>query len=189
VSFRFVPDIGASRKKKTPRAADPSQLKNELKRVTEQLESRDRELAEASVREAATGDILRVIASSPNDLQSVLEVVAKNAARLCGPADALIYRFDARLVQSLPIGKYWQYELNLMAIDASPEESETAQCSDHDVRIFSLTSFRGLHERLKNYQLEKIRSSSRSQSCGAVICRIGNIDSLHLLFGPALAGY
>jgi hypothetical protein len=45
-------------------------------------------------REAATGDILRVIASSPNDLQSVLEVVAKNAARLCGAADAPIYRLD-----------------------------------------------------------------------------------------------
>jgi len=27
-------------------------------------------------------------------LRSVLEVVAKNAARLCGAADALIYRLD-----------------------------------------------------------------------------------------------
>src|SRR5262245_17868907 len=87
--------LGASKKKKNPRGTEPSQLKKELKRVTELLESRDRELAEASEREAATGDILRVIASSPNDLQPVLEVVAKNAARLCGAADALIYRlFD-----------------------------------------------------------------------------------------------
>jgi hypothetical protein len=94
VSFRFVPDIGASRKKKTPRAADPSQLKNELKRVTEQLESRDRELAEPQSGRQRQVTFLRVIASSPNDLQSVLEVVAKNAARLCGAADALIYRLD-----------------------------------------------------------------------------------------------
>src|SRR4030095_3678370 len=86
--------LGASKKKKSPRATEPGQLKKELKRVTEQLESRDRELAQASEREAATGDILRVIASSPNDLAPVLEVVAKNAARLCGAADALIYTLD-----------------------------------------------------------------------------------------------
>ena len=89
-----MPRLGVSKKKKSPRDTELSQLKKELKRVTEQLESRDRELAEASEREAATSDILRVIASSPDDLQPVLEVVAKNAARLCGAADALIYRLD-----------------------------------------------------------------------------------------------
>ena len=46
--------LGASKKKKSPRAADPRQLKKELKRVTEQLESRDRELERrnAELREA-----------------------------------------------------------------------------------------------------------------------------------------
>ena len=39
--------VGASKKKKNPGATDLRQLKKELKRVTEQLESRDRELAEA----------------------------------------------------------------------------------------------------------------------------------------------
>ena len=82
--------LGVSKNKKSPRTTEPSQLKKELKRVTKQLESRDRELAEASEREAATGDILRVIASSPNDLQPVLDVVAKNAARVCGATDATI---------------------------------------------------------------------------------------------------
>src|SRR5262249_17544596 len=84
--------LGASKKKKSSRANELSRIKKELKRVTEQLESRDRELAEASEREAATGDILRVIASSPNDLQPVLDVVAENAARLCDATDALILR-------------------------------------------------------------------------------------------------
>src|SRR5215831_10283632 len=83
---------GASKKKKSPRPTELSQLKKELQRVTEQLESRDRELAEASEREAATGDILRVIARSPNDLQPVLDVVAENAARLCEATDAQILR-------------------------------------------------------------------------------------------------
>ena len=62
--------LGVSKKKKSPRATELSQLKKELKRVTEQLESRDRE-------QTATSEILRVIASSPTDLQAVLDVVAE----------------------------------------------------------------------------------------------------------------
>ena len=36
--------LGVSKKKKSPRATELSQLKEELQRVTEQLESREREL-------------------------------------------------------------------------------------------------------------------------------------------------
>ena len=82
-----MPRLGVTKKKKSPRATELSQLKKELKRVTEQLESRDRE-------QIATSEILRVIASSPTDLQSVLNTVAENAARLCEANDATIGRID-----------------------------------------------------------------------------------------------
>src|SRR5262245_61779793 len=91
--------LGVSKKKKSPRATDLSQLKKEVQRLTEQLESRDRELAEASEREGATGNILRVISSSPNDLQPVLDVVAENAARLCDANDALILRVEGDILR------------------------------------------------------------------------------------------
>ena len=86
--------VGASKKKKSPRATELSQLKKELKRVTEQLESYKREVAEALDQQVATSEILRVIADSPTDLQSVLDVVAENAARLCDANDAAISRAD-----------------------------------------------------------------------------------------------
>jgi two-component system, NtrC family, sensor kinase len=86
--------LGASRKKKSPSATELSQLKKEVQRLTEQLESCQRELAQGIERETATGKILRVIASSPTDLQPVLDVVAENAARLCGAHDAIIHRLD-----------------------------------------------------------------------------------------------
>ena len=41
-----MPRRGVSKKKKSPRATELSQLKQEVQRLTEQLESRDRELAE-----------------------------------------------------------------------------------------------------------------------------------------------
>ena len=91
--------LGITKKKKSPRADELSQLKEELRRVSDQLEYRDRELAEATEQQTATTEILRVIASSPTDLQPVLDVVAENAARLCDADDALILRVEANVLR------------------------------------------------------------------------------------------
>jgi GAF domain-containing protein len=82
-----MPRLGVTKKKKSPHATELSQLKKQVQRLTEQIESRDRE-------QAATSDILRVIASSPTEIQPVLSVVAESAARLCDATDAMIGRFD-----------------------------------------------------------------------------------------------
>jgi signal transduction histidine kinase len=58
-----------------------------------------RELKESLTQQTAMSEILRVIASSPTNLEAVLNSVAENAARICEANDALIYRFDShRLV-------------------------------------------------------------------------------------------
>src|SRR5262245_25208171 len=86
--------LGVSKKKKSPPATELSQLKKEVERLTEQLESRDRELAESTAQQTASSEILGVIASSPADLQPVLDSVAENAAQLCDALDAVILRVD-----------------------------------------------------------------------------------------------
>src|SRR5262249_50553726 len=48
------------------------------------------ELKESLEQQTATSEILGVIASSPTDIQPVLDSVAQNAARVCGSDDATI---------------------------------------------------------------------------------------------------
>ncbi|HEY7218620.1 MAG TPA: GAF domain-containing protein, partial [Candidatus Binatia bacterium] len=68
------------------------------------LHSLQRELADALEQQAATSEILRVIASSPTAIQPVLDVVAENAARLCEASDALIVRVDGD--NHIPVASY-----------------------------------------------------------------------------------
>ena len=90
--------FGAKKKKKSPPATELSRLKQELRRVAEQLQVRERELADVVEQQTATGEILRVIASSPTDLQPVFEAIVGSAARLCEATFAALHKFDGQVV-------------------------------------------------------------------------------------------
>ena len=69
----------------------------------QQLQECKRQLTESLEQQTATGEILRVIASSPTDIQPVLDVVAENAARLCDASHAVIHRLDGDLLRRVAV--------------------------------------------------------------------------------------
>ena len=70
-------------------------------RLFNELQQRNREITENLEQQTATSEILQVIASSPTDIQPVLESVAKNAARLCEANDVQIYRVDNEMLRQV----------------------------------------------------------------------------------------
>ena len=82
---------GSRKSKAKPRR--PVVKKSQPKQA-ENIQSLRRERDELLAREAATSEILRMIARAPADLQSVLDAIAERAAQLCDAADAAVYRVD-----------------------------------------------------------------------------------------------
>ncbi len=67
-------------------------------RLFKELEARNRDLSEALEQQTATSDILRVISSSPTDLQPVFDTIAEHAMRLCSALHGVVLRFDRELI-------------------------------------------------------------------------------------------
>src|SRR5262249_49472079 len=49
-------------------------------------------------QQTATGQILRVISSSPTDVQPVFDAIAQSAVPLCEAVNGSVFRFDGRLI-------------------------------------------------------------------------------------------
>jgi signal transduction histidine kinase len=77
----------------------PTLITSSLSGMSEALERTKAEITEARERETATNDIMRIIAESPTDVQAVLDVIARDAARLSGSNDAIIAIKDGDILR------------------------------------------------------------------------------------------
>ena len=68
-----------------------ARLEESYAHLEHKVEERTRELAEALEQQTATADILRVMATSPTEIQPILDAVVEHAARLCQAHGSAIY--------------------------------------------------------------------------------------------------
>jgi GAF domain-containing protein len=88
--------------------ADQAVIAIENARLFEELERRNRELSEALTHQTALGEVLRVIAPAPTDLDRVLQEIVGTAARLCDAPGAALLQFrerDGRLAARARFGR------------------------------------------------------------------------------------
>jgi signal transduction histidine kinase len=78
--------------------ADQAVIAVENVRLFRELQARNADLADALARQTATGEILRVVSSSPTDVQPVFDAIVRSAVKLCDGLFSTAFRFDGELL-------------------------------------------------------------------------------------------
>ena len=79
--------------------ADQAVIAIENTRLLQELQTRNRDLTESLEQQTATSEVLRVIASSPTELQPVLDTVIANAVTLAGAKQGHIRQYDGEFLR------------------------------------------------------------------------------------------
>ena len=128
-----------------------AQLKESYAGLEQKVEARTRELTEALDRQTATAEILRVISSSPTDVQPVFETILANAARLCEASFAAVFRYDGEalviVAHQNASPKFIEYFKNARLLPSPEGPSRRAALERRPVHVHDLLtdpSFRPL---------------------------------------------
>jgi GAF domain-containing protein len=100
-------------------AIENVRLFTELQRKNEALTQAHAQVTESLEQQTATSEILRVIASSPADVQPVFDTVVRSAVNLCGAFDARIWRLAGdRLVRAAAAGPLIEQSAEWVPLDS-----------------------------------------------------------------------
>jgi PAS domain S-box-containing protein len=115
-------------------------LEQQLKACRRETAHARERLAEAIKQQTATSEVMRIISSSP--IQSVLDVVAENAARLCEANNAEIFRLENNLLHL--VASYGEIPVNIQAREGLPANRERvigrAACDRRTLQVHNLAA-------------------------------------------------
>jgi two-component system, NtrC family, sensor kinase len=95
---RKLRSIGTKARPRISRGRNAFDLERQLEVRTRELADAREDFAEVLEQQTATSEVLRVISSSPTDVQPVFDTIAESAVRLCGGQFSFVVRFDGDLL-------------------------------------------------------------------------------------------
>src|SRR5467141_4707212 len=120
-----------------------SDLEQELRACRREIAHARARLVEATKQQTATSEMLRIISNSP--IQSVLDAVAENAARLCDANNAEIFRLEDNLLRLA--ASYGEIPVVIHAYHGVPVNRDTvtgrAACDRRTIHVHDLAAEEG----------------------------------------------
>ena len=83
--------------------ADQAVIAIENVRLFDEVQARTRELSELLEQQTATSEVLKVISSSPGELEPVFETMLANATQICGAEFGLLYRSEGDMFRTVSL--------------------------------------------------------------------------------------
>ena len=118
-------------------------LEQQLKACRREIAHARERLVEATKQQTATSEMLRIISISP--IQSVLDAVAENAARLCDANNAEIFRLENNLLRLA--ASYGEIPVVIHAYQGVPVNRDTvtgrAACDRRTIHVHDLAAEEG----------------------------------------------
>jgi len=99
-------------------------LQESYTNLEKKVEVRTRELSEALDQQTATSEVLRVISSSPGELEPIFQTMLTNATRICEASVGILYRYDGdcvRAVSMLGVNQAFRNYLDRGSFRAGPQ--------------------------------------------------------------------
>ena len=109
--------------------ADQAVIAIENVRLFQELQARNRDLTEALEQQTATGEVLRVIASSPTELQPVLDTLLASAVRLSGAKQGHIRQLDGEFLRVVAHYNESPERIAVLQSNPLPLRSKHSRCS------------------------------------------------------------
>lgn len=158
--------------------ADQAVIAIENTRLFDEVQAKTRELSEALTYQTGSANILRVIASSPTDVEPTLKAIVESACELCGAYDAGVLLKDGEFLRfsahhgSIPIGlERWPINRRWAAgrafIDQAPVHIEDISDESHS----DLSDGRELAIRMGHRSILSVPLLHESESIGAIVLR------------------
>jgi hypothetical protein len=112
-----------------------AELEQELKASRREIAQARERLAEATIQQIDTSEMLRLISNSP--IQSVLDAVAEHAARLCDASNARIWRLEDNLLRL--VASYGESSATMDGREGLPADRDTvtgrAACDRRTIHV------------------------------------------------------